>query len=626
MVKNGNYDKKHHIIIGFSMIVLLFMASCSDNTTKNKNSDNDNILTENSDSSDDDGTKISVEEEKSGDSDMDEAMESDDLIDQDSDDDIFSLETENNKTDIDSINTEKDQDENESDSDQNDKTVETVADSDSIHDETAEAMADSDSTNDETEDTMADSDLSDESVDGDETRTDESDENEADEDVIVVYCGSSVIEGPKECEKDEKKSCADLDASKYNWGETLCKDDCSGWEKSECIKLVRWGSTSTEVGNSIVVDKSDNIYFSGYTLGSIARPNNSKKDIVLTKFDSSLNEIWTKQFGTDMTDRSEAITQDNAGNIYIVGYTDGKMGEDPLLGGSDAFLMKVDSIGELKWTRQLGSANRDRGFAVAFNNNSIYVGVTTDGSIDNNQYNGKTDIAVVKFNTDGSHLWSVQYGTPRYDGIQDIDFDTDGNIIVGGYVGAGLNGVENIGGSSDILTMKLKSDGSELWTKIYGTNYSYWEIGKSVVRGEDGSLYITGMIGTGEPHINGVLVKYADNGEFKWSTEIASPTEDSGQTSAIDKSGYIYMAGHTKGLVGRREFGGHDIWVAKFDQDGTEIWKRQFGGSAEDRVKSIFFDSEDNLYIGGYTKSSINGTDADSKGDFLLIKILKENL
>jgi len=438
-------------------------------------------------------------------------------------------------------------------------------------------------------------------------------------DTDITICEEDFSAGNKKCDVGTKKSCTLVD-SKYNWGEAECLEDCSGWEKSECVKVVRWGSSSAEVGNSMVIDKSNNIYFTGYTFGSIARPNNSKKDIILTKLDSSLNEIWTKQFGSDQTDRGEAIAQDSAGNIYIAGYTDGKIGEDPNVGDNDAFLMKVDSVGQLKWTRQLGSTGRDEGRAITVKDNVVYVGTYAQGSIDGEEYHGKYDLAISKFDTDGSYIWSKQFGTVNYDSVKDLGTDTEGNIIVAGYVGDDLNGQECFGRPSDILTMKLSSDGNEIWTKITGVVRDGWDLARSVSVSPEDNIYISGNFGPV------ILIKYSSDGKQLWERVITTGEEDESHDTALDKDGNFYMTGHTKGVMGKRPFGMHDIWVAKYDKDGSQIWKRQFGGEYEDRSRAIFFDNDGNLYLGGHTKSSMDGKERDDDFDFLIIKIFKEDL
>ena len=96
----------------------------------------------------------------------------------------------------------------------------------------------------------------------------------------------------------------------------------------------------------------------------------------MRKYDSSGNLQWTQQFGT--IDREEAFgaLADNAG-VYVVGYTRGVLGSASL-GGEDAFLRRFDSNGNALWTIQTGSVDDDYAFGVAADAGGIYIGGYTD--------------------------------------------------------------------------------------------------------------------------------------------------------------------------------------------------------------------------------------------------------
>ena len=63
--------------------------------------------------------------------------------------------------------------------------------------------------------------------------------------------------------------------------------------------------------------------------------------------------------GTSASVSIRSYTVDAAGNVFVLGVTDGILGDDVPLGGDDIFLAKFDSYGRLLWTRQLGSAKND---------------------------------------------------------------------------------------------------------------------------------------------------------------------------------------------------------------------------------------------------------------------------
>jgi hypothetical protein len=75
---------------------------------------------------------------------------------------------------------------------------------------------------------------------------------------------------------------------------------------------------------SISLDNSNNIYITGFQRGNINWGNFTTssagfKDVLVLKYSSSGNLIWGKTAGGSFDDRGDAISLDNAGNIFISG-------------------------------------------------------------------------------------------------------------------------------------------------------------------------------------------------------------------------------------------------------------------------------------------------------------------
>ena len=68
-------------------------------------------------------------------------------------------------------------------------------------------------------------------------------------------------------------------------------------------------------------------------------------DIFLVKYDSSGTKKWTKQFGTSSSDEGTGVTTDSSGNIYVTGKTSGNLDANTSSGGEDIFLVKYNSDG-----------------------------------------------------------------------------------------------------------------------------------------------------------------------------------------------------------------------------------------------------------------------------------------
>ena len=136
--------------------------------------------------------------------------------------------------------------------------------------------------------------------------------------------------------------------------------------------------------------------------------------------------------------------------------------------------------------------------------------------------------------------------------------------------------------------------------------------GIAVAPNKNNSIFVTGytagaLEGTNAGIFDIYLAKYASRGEQLWIKQFGSTSYDYSKCITIDSSGsYLYAAGYTKGnLVGTLS-GTSDIWFGKFNSStGASIWIKQFGTTGEDLSTSISLDSNDNIYIGGYTTGSL---------------------
>ena len=139
--------------------------------------------------------------------------------------------------------------------------------------------------------------------------------------------------------------------------------------------VTQLGAVTTAPGGSnagidychgVTVDSSDNVYCAGATDGAMAEANGGGTDAVIMKLNSSGILQWVKQLGAVTsapggsnagTDYCNGVTVDSSDNVYCAGATHGAIGEANA-GGTDAFIMKLNSSGTLQWVKQLGTITK----------------------------------------------------------------------------------------------------------------------------------------------------------------------------------------------------------------------------------------------------------------------------
>jgi uncharacterized delta-60 repeat protein len=203
------------------------------------------------------------------------------------------------------------------------------------------------------------------------------------------------------------------------------------------------GSASDERGNSVSVDASGDVYFTGLT--------------TLAKYNSSGTIQWQRSFA-GMVD-SQSVATDSSGNVFINGFT-----STAGPGARSMLIAKYNSSGTLQWQRVLGGSGDDRGTAIAADSsgNCYALGITdSDGE-------GNFDFLLAKYDASGNIQWQRTLGASGLDVSASISIDSAGTLYVLGY--SNSTGA----GSNDFLAAKLPSDGSLTGTYVLdGVNMVY---------------------------------------------------------------------------------------------------------------------------------------------------------
>lgn len=388
----------------------------------------------------------------------------------------------------------------------------------------------------------------------------------------------------------------------------------SGRQGGEVIWGRQFGSVRDDWPKDVITDSQGNICLVGVTEGNLFGNNLGQKDIFVIKYDSEGDVLWSKQFGTKERDYPHDIAVDSKDNIYIVGETAGSFFSYNA-GRRDAFIVKLTTNGSVIWGRQLGSEGDDLAQGIAVDNqDNVYVVGLTDENLFG--HHGLTDAFIVKYDPNGSILWREQFGDKYDDVARAVATDTQGNVYVVGET-ANLFG-ESIGeeGSRDALVAKFSSNGNLIWGKQFGTEkgdraYSVQVSGNGV--------YIVGEANIGETldEIDGFVAKYDTEGKKLWFKLLRTEKSDTAWDVALNEQGMVYVVGSTDGNLFGQNPGYVNIFVVKYDANGNVVWSRQIGTGSGDEANGVTLNGQEYFYIVGSTHGKLFGTNVGEADAFI---------
>jgi hypothetical protein len=260
--------------------------------------------------------------------------------------------------------------------------------------------------------------------------------------------------------------------------------------------------------------------------------------------------------------------------------------------------------------------------------------------------------------------WHKGYGTDNGEHIHEIMQTKDG-----GYIGIGQTDEEG-GSASDILVIKIDSDGEYIWQRIIGTKNKF-DTGICVEETDDGYLIGGGLF---EGNQQRYMAKLDYEGEFIW--QHLYENERNGMIRGIDvlengdivttgyknsvQSGFIFIADNCDGYIMKTDAEGNVIWeksisapqgakvreelngdgfvicttiwmndpikpedfyLIKTDSDGDEYWNKNYGGDSDEHCYDFDLAKDGGYILGGHTRSPSYGV---VNWDFLMMKIDSE--
>lgn len=377
----------------------------------------------------------------------------------------------------------------------------------------------------------------------------------------------------------------------------IAKFDISG----NCLWVKRFGGVSYDVAIS-----GSSIYITGYFSGTINfnTPSVSGSneltnaagggDIFVSKFDTDGNIQWARRAGgtNSYVDMGEGIAATNDA-VYVVGYfygtanfnTPHSTGSNEITsaGGTDGFIAKFGTNGEIQSIQRIGGIDLDYCRAIAVKSNEIYVAGNFTGTANFNTPSafgsnelvsaGLTDGFLARYDNTGTLQWLKRYGGIKNDFVSSIALSTNDVYVSGNWGGTinfntpsafGSNEITSAGAINDACIAKFNDTGTFQWARRAG------ELG---VQTSSSSIFASN---------NAVF----HTGRFSRTINFNTP--------AATGSNELISAGTVS----------EDMFVAKYDGTGNFKWAKRGGGTGDDAGYSVTVRNNSVYVLGSFTRTA----------------------
>ena len=331
-----------------------------------------------------------------------------------------------------------------------------------------------------------------------------------------------------------------------------------------------YGGIEREWGGKLLLTSDGGFVLVGNTRSYGAGDYN----VWMVKADTNGDTLWTRTYGGSALDQCSSVLQASDGGYVIAGKT-----RSSGAGYADYYLVKMDSMGVMEWSRTYGGDHMDECYTVKRTLDGGYIlgGATWSFG------EGASDVWLVKTDADGDTLWTRTYGGVHDDYCVDVV-----QVADSGYVMAWMGDYSDQG----VWMAKLDSTGNLFWSRIVTDPKGCWCFRQTL----DGGFIFGGDSSTyGCEDYDFWLMKTDDHGIPFWSRTYRSEYPDICYDVIETMDGGFAMAGYCE-YCGS---GYRDFRMLKADADGDSMWSCTYGGSNSDECASVRQDADGCYLLAG---------------------------
>ncbi len=409
----------------------------------------------------------------------------------------------------------------------------------------------------------------------------------------------------------------DIQAQNWQWAQSL------GGINSD----TKINHLSKYQNNQILI--SGSFAAANLSLGNFTVNGSGQEDGFVAIANTNGTYNWLAKIGGNGDDKITKAVSDPNGNIYVAGNFNSlslTIGNTTFYntGSSDAFLVKFNADKSFAWARQIATAFKDEISGLAVDNAAnVYIA----GHSTENMVNNEEKVFIMKISVANALLWEKNITTSGQILSTYLQTDATQNIYVSGC----LFGTADFGNSiilnsgiekKKAFLVKYNQSGNCL-NGILNSNQqkiNAFAIGPNAVYtcGESPDY----MMGWGWPLSSSKIyvTKYNNNLVQQWEKSAGGlkPAQslDIPFDIAIDQSENVYVCGYffsdTLNFAAQNHYNLFhinyfypQIFIFKYNSNGSEISAKTIGGILWDQANSILVYGEDKYILGGNFESAL---------------------
>ncbi len=286
----------------------------------------------------------------------------------------------------------------------------------------------------------------------------------------------------------------------------------------------------------------------GYILTGIVDLSTYLSSPFVIKLDQNGDIIWQKAIYSSGGEAFNNIQQTSDGGYIICGAVIDSYN------WTDAWVIKLDSNGNIQWQKAIGSSNIDEPLKIK----EVTGGYMMIGGTSSYQ---SLDLWLVKFDTSGNVLWQKMYAGPEYHNELDKGYNlielSDGNFILAGTTISWED-------QNSLWIIKIDPSGDIIWQKRIYPNVQH--MNADIVKTSDGNYVLASTVFSEDTFSNDIWIgKMNPDGELLWQRLYGEDYDENMHALNVTPDGGFLLANDSNSY----SEGWQDFLIMKLKDDGT---------------------------------------------------------